>query len=126
MRVMVAGEDNYAPEVFARAVQLVWHYGFFSITNFSGLVNLKDIWEREHPELMDDQGRGSFRALVLAGRSLFYNKHVCDDTCVGLPESPIEYNGYRCQYCDGPFDPISTRYLCPYDDCKMKNTCCEG
>lgn len=125
MRPKISGEEVYPPEVFERARQLVWHYGFYSIVNGNSVI-LKDIWEAEHPELMDSQGRSSFRALVLAGRSLYMGVHICDASCEGLPESPVEYKGYKCQYCDGPFDPISTRYICPYEDCKMKNTCCEG
>jgi len=29
-----------------------------------------------------------------------------------------------CDYCGKPFDPISTRWLCPH--CHMKANCCDG
>jgi hypothetical protein len=29
-----------------------------------------------------------------------------------------------CDYCGQPFDPISTRWLCPH--CHMKANCCDG
>ena len=29
-----------------------------------------------------------------------------------------------CDRCGRPFDPISTRWLCP--NCKHKASCCEG
>jgi hypothetical protein len=120
MRLKIEGEENYAPEIFARAEQLVWHYGLFSVLNDRSIA-LRAKW-------FEEQGEESARILVLAGRSLFYNRHICSKTCVELPMSPwdvISRGSYMCQHCDRPFDPISTRYLCPYDDCKMKNTCCE-
>jgi len=30
----------------------------------------------------------------------------------------------NCEYCGVPFDPVKTRWLCPW--CKRKNHCCEG
>lgn len=128
MRPKVAGEENFTPELFERARQLVWHYGLFSIVN-PRAQELKEFWFAENGE---DAGYvpgdvRPTRILVLAGRSLHMGVHTCNDTCAGLPtDLPVQKKGYQCQYCDRPFDPISTRYLCPYEDCKMKNTCCEG
>lgn len=31
---------------------------------------------------------------------------------------------YVCDQCGQPFDPISTRWLCPH--CHFKANCCEG
>lgn len=129
MRTRIRGEEHFSVELFTRAEQLVWHYGLFSILNERS-HELKDKWFEEQGE---DSGviPGDLRKtqiLVLAGRSLFYNPHICGETCVGLPMSPWDIKSresYMCQYCGRPFDPISTRYLCPYDDCKTKNTCCE-
>lgn len=31
---------------------------------------------------------------------------------------------YHCDYCNEPFDPISTRWRCP--SCGFKAHCCDG
>ena len=128
MRVKIEGEENYSPEIFAMAEKLVWHYGLFNVMN-DKMLDLKDRWLDEVGDVEPENQWSRTRILVLAGRSLFYNTHICDESCIGLPESPIAREAkslsYRCQHCDRPFDPISTRYLCPYPDCKTKNTCCE-
>ncbi|HEY6020509.1 MAG TPA: hypothetical protein VIY48_11660 [Candidatus Paceibacterota bacterium] len=88
-RTRIAGEEYFAPELFARAEQLVWHYGLFSITN-SRAQELKERWLSEHGEDAGQAPRDlrKTRILVLAGRSLYFNPHECVESCSDLPVSP--------------------------------------
>lgn len=33
-------------------------------------------------------------------------------------------NQMPCDFCGQPYDPVSTRWLCP--NCHMKTNCCDG
>ena len=33
-------------------------------------------------------------------------------------------NQMACDFCSVPYDPVSTRWLCP--NCHMKTNCCDG
>jgi hypothetical protein len=33
-------------------------------------------------------------------------------------------NQMPCDFCGAPYDPVSTRWLCP--NCHMKANCCDG
>ena len=33
-------------------------------------------------------------------------------------------NQMPCDFCGAPYDPVSTRWLCP--NCHMKTNCCDG
>ncbi|MEI6250363.1 MAG: hypothetical protein WCP54_04320 [Actinomycetes bacterium] len=33
-------------------------------------------------------------------------------------------NQMPCDFCGQPYDPVSTRWLCPH--CHMKTNCCDG
>jgi len=33
-------------------------------------------------------------------------------------------NQMPCDFCSVPYDPVSTRWLCP--NCHMKTNCCDG
>jgi hypothetical protein len=33
-------------------------------------------------------------------------------------------NQMPCDFCGTPYDPVSTRWLCP--NCHMKTNCCDG
>ncbi len=64
--------------------------------------------------------------LVLRSESAkeLFNTIILNKLLLQLGRLMAANNQMPCDFCGAPYDPVSTRWLCP--NCHMKTKCCDG